>query len=45
MSAIKDGYLEKNENARKQWGGGIMGYKAQKRIEKRQKAMESAIKV
>jgi len=45
VSAIKDGYLEKNEGARKQWGGGIMGYKAQKRIEKRKKAMESAIKV
>lgn len=45
VSAIKDGYLEKNESARKQWGGGIMGYKAQKRIERRKKAMESAIKV
>ena len=45
ISAIKDGYLEKNENARKQWGGGIMGYKAQKRIEKRKKALEAAIKV
>jgi len=45
VSAIKDGYLEKNENARKQWGGGIMGYKAQKRIEKRKKALESALKV
>ena len=45
VSAIKDGYLEKNEAARKQWGGGIMGFKAQKRIEKRKKALESAIKV
>ncbi|KAK0707417.1 50S ribosomal protein L30e-like protein [Lasiosphaeris hirsuta] len=45
VSAIKDGYLEKNESARKQWGGGIMGYKANKRIEKRQKAIDSAIKV
>lgn len=45
VSAIKEGYVEKNEDARKKWGGGIMGYKAQKRIEKRQKALESAIKV
>ena len=45
ISAIKDGYLEKNENARKQWGGGIMGFKAQKRIEKRKRADELALKV
>ncbi|KAK3349913.1 50S ribosomal protein L30e-like protein [Lasiosphaeria hispida] len=45
VSAIKDGYIEKNENARKQWGGGIMGYKANMRIEKRQKALDSALKV
>ncbi|KAK0617106.1 50S ribosomal protein L30e-like protein [Immersiella caudata] len=45
VSAVKDGYLEKNEAARKQWGGGIMGYKANKRIEKRKKALETAIKV
>lgn len=45
VSAIKEGYVEKNEDARKRWGGGIMGAKAQKRIEKRQKALETAIKV
>jgi large subunit ribosomal protein L7Ae len=45
VSAIKEGYVEKNEDARKKWGGGIMGAKAQKRIEKRQKAIETAIKV
>lgn len=45
VSAIKEGYIEKNENARKQWGGGIMGAKANARIEKRRKAMESAIKI
>ncbi len=44
-SAVKDGYLEKNEEARKRWGGGIMGDKANKRIEKKRKALESAIKV
>ncbi|KAK4133615.1 L30e-like protein [Trichocladium antarcticum] len=45
VSAVKEGYVEKNEDARKKWGGGIMGFKAQKRIEKRQKAIETAIKV
>jgi len=45
ISAIKQGYLEKIEDSRKRWGGGIMGAKAQKRIEKRQKALETAIKV
>ncbi|TDZ29454.1 60S ribosomal protein L8-B [Colletotrichum spinosum] len=45
VSAIKDGYLEKTEQARKQWGGGIMGAKAQRRTEKKQKALETAIKV
>ncbi|KAK4462720.1 putative cytosolic 60S ribosomal protein Rpl7a [Cladorrhinum samala] len=45
VSAVKEGYLEKNEDARKKWGGGIMGFKAQKRIEKRQKALDNAIKV
>lgn len=45
MSAIKEGYLEKNEDARKRWGGGIMGIKAQTRIAKRKKAQETALKV
>ncbi|KAK4230106.1 50S ribosomal protein L30e-like protein [Podospora fimiseda] len=45
VSAVKEGYLEKNEDARKRWGGGIMGFKATKRIEKRQKALDNAIKV
>ncbi|OTA90122.1 hypothetical protein M434DRAFT_23085 [Hypoxylon sp. CO27-5] len=45
VSAIKDGYLANSENARRQWGGGIMGAKANKRIEKKKKALETAIKV
>jgi large subunit ribosomal protein L7Ae len=45
VSAIKEGYIEKHENARRQWGGGIMGAKANARIEKRRKAMDSAIKI
>jgi len=45
ITAVKDGYLEKTEQSRKQWGGGIMGFKAQKRIEKKKRAAELAIKV
>lgn len=45
VSAIKEGYLEKNEDARKRWGGGIMGNKAETRIAKRKKAQETALKV
>ncbi|KAI1343085.1 60S ribosomal protein L8-B [Xylariaceae sp. FL0016] len=45
VSAIKDGYMANSENARKQWGGGIMGAKANKRIEKKQKALDSQLKV
>ncbi|KAI0133517.1 60S ribosomal protein L8-B [Xylariales sp. AK1849] len=45
VSAVKDGYLADSDNARKQWGGGIMGAKANHRIEKKRKALESAIKV
>ncbi|KAL2759493.1 hypothetical protein ACRALDRAFT_1067703, partial [Sodiomyces alcalophilus JCM 7366] len=45
ISAIKEGYMEKTEQARKQWGGGIMGIKAQARMEKKRKALEAAVKV
>ncbi|KAK5995051.1 60S ribosomal protein L8 [Cladobotryum mycophilum] len=45
VSAVKDGFLEKHEQARRQWGGGIMGAKAQMRIAKKQKAAEAATKI
>jgi len=45
VSAIKEGYLEKNEDARKRWGGGILGVKSTTRIAKRKKAQETALKV
>jgi len=45
VSAIKEGYLEKNEDARKRWGGGILGAKSTTRIAKRKKAQETALKV
>merc|ERR1712058_203789 len=41
VQAIKEGYAEKYENARRQWGGGIMGAKAQMKIHKKQKALEA----
>ncbi|KAF2401000.1 L30e-like protein [Trichodelitschia bisporula] len=45
VSAIKEGYLGPQEEARKRWGGGIMGAKANARTEKKRKALESAIKI
>lgn len=45
ISAVKEGYMANSENARRQWGGGIMGAKANKRIEKKKKALEQTIKV
>ncbi|UZP37367.1 hypothetical protein NXS19_005183 [Fusarium pseudograminearum] len=45
VSAVKDGYLEKHDQARRQWGGGIMGAKAQMKIIKKQKALEAATKI
>lgn len=45
VQAIKEGWGEKHETARRTWGGGIMGQKANAKIEKRRKALESAIKV
>ena len=44
-SAINEGYLEKHKDAIRHWGGGIMGAKANARMEKRRKALESAIKI
>jgi len=45
VSAIKEGYTEKYEASRRQWGGGIMGAKANARQEKKRKALENAIKI
>ncbi|KFY07077.1 hypothetical protein V492_07475 [Pseudogymnoascus sp. VKM F-4246] len=45
VQAIKDGYTDKYEEAKRQWGGGIMGAKANARQEKKRKALESAIKI
>jgi len=45
VSAIKEGYIEKHEQSRRQWGGGILGFKAQARELKKKKALEAAIKI
>ena len=45
VSAIKEGYSEKYEEAKRHWGGGIMGQKAIARTEKKRKALDSAIKI
>ena len=37
--------MEKHETARRSWGGGVMGIKAQNRITKKQKALEAATKI
>lgn len=43
--AIKEGYSDKYEEAKRHWGGGIMGAKANARMEKKQKALDNAIKI
>merc|ERR1712080_227991 len=45
ISAVKDGYMAKHDQARRQWGGGIMGAKAQMKIQKKPKALEAATKI
>lgn len=37
--------MDRHEQVRRQWGGGIMGAKAQMRIQKKQKALEAATKI
>ena len=45
VQAIKEGYEAKHEETRRHWGGGIMGQKANAKMDKRRKALETAIKV
>lgn len=45
ISTIKEGYSDKYEESKRHWGGGIMGQKAVARMEKKRKALESAIKL
>ncbi|CCU76894.1 60S ribosomal protein L8 [Blumeria hordei DH14] len=45
IQSIKEGYAEKYEEAKRHWGGGIMGAKANARSAKKQKAIDSTIKI
>lgn len=45
LSAIKEGYTDKYEDQKRHWGGGIMGQKANDRVAKKKKALESSIKI
>ena len=45
VNAIQEGYTGKHEEAKRHWGGGIMGAKAVAAQEKKRKALESAIKI
>jgi large subunit ribosomal protein L7Ae len=45
VTTVKDGFMASHEQARRQWGGGIMGPKAQMRTLKKQKALEAATKI
>ncbi|ANB14483.1 ribosomal 60S subunit protein L8B [Sugiyamaella lignohabitans] len=45
LSTIEANYSSKYEELRRKWGGGIMGAKAQAKIEKRRKILEAAVKV
>ncbi|KAF9898198.1 60S ribosomal protein L8B, partial [Lobosporangium transversale] len=43
ISAIKSNYTEKNESARKLWGGGIMGFKSNIKMAKRASAVKNSL--
>jgi len=45
VSAVKEGYMEKTEESKRHWGGGIMGAKAVAKQTKKRKALEAAIKI
>ncbi|KAF9920437.1 60S ribosomal protein L8B [Linnemannia zychae] len=43
ISAIKTNYIEKNEHARRTWGGGIMGFKSNMKMAKRASAVKNSL--
>jgi large subunit ribosomal protein L7Ae len=45
ISAIKVNYTEKIAESRREWGGGIMGFKSQQKTMKREKAQAREVKV
>lgn len=44
VSAIQASYVPQTEEARRKWGGGVMGFKAQAKQEKRRKAYEASLR-
>ena len=45
VQAVKEGYLDKTEEAKRHWGGGIMGAKANARERKQKERAEREIKI
>ncbi|CAK1365124.1 60S ribosomal protein L8 [Cercospora beticola] len=45
VQAVKEGYLEKNEEAKRHWGGGIMGAKSQAATRKAKQRADREIKI
>jgi len=45
VSAIQSNYNDKFAATRKEWGGGIMGFKSKARTLKKEKAAATAVKV
>jgi large subunit ribosomal protein L7Ae len=45
VQTIKEGYMDKNEEAKRHWGGGIMGAKANAREQKKKERAEREIKI
>jgi large subunit ribosomal protein L7Ae len=45
VSAVKEGYIDKHEENRRHWGGGIMGAKANARERKKKERAEREIKI
>jgi len=45
VQAVKEGFLDKSEDSRRHWGGGIMGPKAQARDRKAKERADREIKI
>ncbi|KAI6809716.1 60S ribosomal protein, partial [Hortaea werneckii] len=45
VQTIKEGYMEKTEESKRHWGGGIMGAKSQAKTRKQRERAEKEIKI
>merc|ERR1719487_1813485 len=45
VQTIKEGYMDKTEEAKRHWGGGIMGAKSQAKTRKQKERAEKEIKI